>query len=89
MTPRDYRRLRPTRRLAVCALVALVGMIAAPCRAEPPSAQAPSDTQESGKSADLEGLLNLPIEQLAKTPIAVPSMDIPVTSVTKACASSG
>ena len=37
--------------------------------------------QTGGKSGN--DILNLDIEQLAKTPVVVPSMDIPVTSVTK------
>lgn len=57
-----------------------------PCWAEPPATGVPADTAPAKKPSDLEGLLNLDIEQLAKTPVApvsVPSMDTPVTSVTK------
>ena len=43
----------------------------------------------AANSGDLEGLLDLPIEQLAKMPVAVPSMDIPVTSVTKEASTVG
>jgi iron complex outermembrane receptor protein len=49
-------------------------------------------TAEQGKSADLAGLLDLPIEQLAKTPVTSgggPSMDTPVTSVTKEASTVG
>lgn len=66
-------------------LVVLAGMAGSPCRAEPAAApsEAAANTPPSGKSADLQGLLDLPIDQLAKAPVVVPSMDIPVTSVTK------
>ena len=43
----------------------------------------------AAQSSDLEGLLNLPIDQLAKTPVVVPSMDVPVTSVTKEASTVG
>ncbi|NLF06410.1 MAG: TonB-dependent receptor [Pirellulaceae bacterium] len=46
-------------------------------------AEAPSSVPAARASSDLEGLLNLDIEQLAKTPVVVPSMDIAVTSVTR------
>ena len=49
---------------------------------EPPTASSQTATP-TAKSGDLDGLLNLDIDQLAKTPVAVPSMDTPVTSVTK------
>ena len=42
-----------------------------------------------GPDRDPEGILNLDIEQLAKTPVVVPSMDIPVTSVTKEASTVG
>jgi hypothetical protein len=32
---------------------------------------------------DPKGILDLDLEQLAKTPVVIPSMDIPLTSVTK------
>lgn len=38
---------------------------------------------EKQQANDPEGILNLDIEQLARTPVVVPSMDIPVTSVTR------
>jgi iron complex outermembrane recepter protein len=50
----------------------------------------------SGKSGDLEKLLDLPIDQLAKTPVSsasasgsLPSMDTPVTSVNKEASTIG
>jgi iron complex outermembrane receptor protein len=47
-----------------------------------PAAQAAAEPRAgSGKAAG--DILNLDIEQLARTPVVVPSMDIPVTSVTK------
>lgn len=69
-------------------LVVLVAttMLEAPCRAEPPATDSPSGAATEKKPSDLEGLLNLDLEQLAKTPVtqtAIPSMDTPVTSVTK------
>jgi outer membrane receptor protein involved in Fe transport len=58
----------------------LAGLLTAPCRAESPP---PPTATSTAKSGDLDGLFNLDIDQLAKTPVAVPSMDMPVTSVTK------
>lgn len=43
--------------------------------------QAPSGREGGGKTGD--SILDLDIEQLAKVPVVVPSMDIPVSSVTK------
>ena len=54
-----------------------------------PSRQTAADPQagaggEGGRSGGgVSDILNLDIEQLAKTPVVVPSMDIPVTSVAK------
>ena len=50
-----------------------------PAGAGQPAANPPAGS--SGKAAN--DILNLDIEQLARTPVVVPSMDIPVTSVTK------
>jgi len=74
-----------TLRTRVVVFLILAGMLAAPCWAEPPAqtSQTPSNATSTGKSDDLGGLLNLDIDQLAKTPVVVPSMDMPVTSVTK------
>jgi iron complex outermembrane recepter protein len=44
---------------------------------------ASSNAPTADPSHDPENILNLDIDQLAKTPVVVPSMDIPVTSVTK------
>ena len=81
-----YRCVGQARCAGLWVFVLLAGMVSSPCWAEPPATQAPSNTPPAGKAADLEGLLNLDIEQLAKTPVtssASPSMDMPVTSVTK------
>jgi iron complex outermembrane receptor protein len=61
---------------------ALAQSEAAPGTAQPGGQTA---TQQAGGAADNSGkkILDLDIEQLAKTPVVVPSMDIPVTSVTK------
>ena len=64
-------------------------MAAAPCWAEPAAAPVSSNAAAAGKSGDIDSLLNLDIDQLAKTPVAVPSMDIPVTSVTKEASTVG
>jgi iron complex outermembrane recepter protein len=45
--------------------------------------QSAADTQAGGNSKAASDILNLDIEQLTKTPVVVPSMDIPVSSVTK------
>ena len=71
---------------ASAALLILAGMLAAPCRAEPPAAPATPSDAATTKAGDLENLLKLDIDQLSKTPVASaggPSMDTPVTSVTK------
>ena len=50
------------------------------------SSNAPADQPSAGPQTGSKpgnDILNLDIEQLAKTPVVVPSMDIPVTSVTK------
>ncbi len=50
--------------------------------ADSPAGQPAADSQAiSGKPGS--DILNLDIEQLTRTPVVVPSMDIPVTSVTK------
>jgi iron complex outermembrane recepter protein len=41
------------------------------------------ETSTARQSQNADNILNLDLEQLAKTPVVVPSMDIPVTSVTK------
>ena len=46
--------------------------------AESPAGDSPANLSDPTKS-----ILDLDIEQLARTPVVVPSMDIPVTSVTK------
>ncbi len=49
-----------------------------------PAAAATASASKNGDGNRAGGdILNLDIEQLAKTPVVVPSMDIPVTSVTK------
>lgn len=48
--------------------------------------------QAKAKPSDIEGLLNMDIEQLAKTPVTSgggPAMDMPVTSVTKEASTVG
>ena len=68
-------------RIAIGGIFLLVaGMIVRPCPAEPPASSAFAADTNSG---DPKEILNLDIEQLARTPVVVPSMDIPVTSVTK------
>ncbi len=47
--------------------------------AEPAGEQAPAGTPGNGAS----DILNLDIEQLSQTPVNVPSMDMPVTTVTR------
>ena len=47
-----------------------------------PPEQTAADRQ-AGAGGGVSDILNLDIEQLAKTPVVVPSMDIPVTSVAK------
>ncbi len=42
-----------------------------------------SSPSKGSPARDAGDILNLDIEQLAKTPVIVPSMDVPVTSVTK------
>ncbi len=79
-----YRSLAGTLLAATVALTATQTLAQAQDVTAPPESAAA--TQD--KSADLAGLLDLPIEQLAKTSI-VPSMDIPVTSVTKEASTVG
>lgn len=72
----------------------LAGLLAAPCWAEPPATETPSDASVAKKSSDLEKLLDLPVEQLSQTPVtpastSFPSMDTPVTSVTKEASTVG
>ena len=78
-------------RAGVCAIVASDGDTSA-CHAEAEPAKCEDAVRcaaAPAQSSDLEGLLDLPIEQLAKTPVVVPSMDIPVTSVTKEASTVG
>jgi iron complex outermembrane recepter protein len=49
----------------------------------PAAENAAGQTAEAQTSGDAKKLADLDIEQLAKTPVVVASMDIPVTSVTK------
>lgn len=65
-------------------------MAGSTCWAEPQEAAAPQQSaaapQGKETSSDLAGLLDLPIEELAKTPVVSgggAAMDMPVTSVTK------
>jgi iron complex outermembrane recepter protein len=70
---------------------AFLSAIVAICLSERPmlaqdGGNPPKEAPPATKPNDLEGLLELPIEQLAKTPVAptaFPSMETPVTSVTK------
>jgi iron complex outermembrane recepter protein len=91
MAPHNHRCLDPAYWAGVSTLVVLAGMIATPCQAEPPVAesQSPPSVATPGKSTELESLLDLPLDQLAKTPVVVPSMDVPVTSVTKEASTVG
>ncbi len=47
------------------------------------SAQSSATAEEGGRADKSNDILGLDIDQLAKTPVVVPSMDLPVTSVTK------
>ncbi len=64
-------------------LILMAGTLAAQCRADPPPAPGPPSATSTADSGSLDGLLNLDIDQLAKAPVTAPSMDMPVTSVTK------
>jgi iron complex outermembrane recepter protein len=64
--------------VAVLAITQVGRVFAADAPTEPSAAGAQA---EGGKASS--DILNLDIEQLAKTPVVVPSMDIAVTSVTK------
>ena len=56
----------------------------AQAEAAPSSPQAAATGNVGGAAGDSgKNLLNMDIDQLAKTPVVVPSMDMPVTSVTK------
>jgi iron complex outermembrane recepter protein len=94
MAQRNFRCLRHACYAAVCTIIATVGITGARCYAEPPTAPAetPTAKEDTGKSKDLEKLLDLPLEQLATTPIKSgggPAMDMPVTSVTKEASTVG
>lgn len=71
----------------------MAAMIGSPCRAEPPP-ESPADAAAAKRASDLEKLLDLPVEQLSKTPVATtttafPTMETPVTSVTKEASTIG
>jgi iron complex outermembrane recepter protein len=57
--------------------------------AQQTEATAPANAPTTQQSGGAKDILNLDIEQLAKTPVVVPSMDIPVTSVTKEASTVG
>jgi iron complex outermembrane receptor protein len=67
---------------ALVVVVLLVGLTESVARAQvekpPPNTTATTDQPNNAKD-----ILNLDLDQLVKTPVVVPSMDIPVTSVTK------
>ena len=85
------RLFRLPRQVIYCALFIMPLMLPALAIAQPPSAVAadnPSgptapDSRFDGPGVSSNPILDLDIEQLGKTPVVVPSMDIPVTSVTK------
>jgi iron complex outermembrane receptor protein len=77
-------------RVAISGIVLLVaGVMARPCPAEPSESPPSSAATADANSGDPKEILNLDIEQLARTPVVVPSMDIPVTSVTKEASTVG
>lgn len=92
MTKRCCQCLGRNCRVGVCAVVALLALVEGLCRAEPTGpAESPSNAP-AAKTGDLEGLLNMDIEQLAKTPVTSgggAAMDMPVTSVTKEASTVG
>lgn len=70
--------------LSICAWPLLQSVAYAQSSTVAPSA-ADTSASSTDKAADskAKSILDLDIEQLARTPIKVPSMDVPVTSVTK------
>ena len=72
-----------TRRIARVFLISILfaGAETAVAQQNAPAEAISPPANQNGQ--DGQGILNLDIDQLAKTPVVVPSMDIPVTSVTK------
>jgi iron complex outermembrane recepter protein len=73
-------------KVTACVLLATLWLSLASASAQTPSGGS-SGTQSSAQAENgikaADDILNLDIEQLAKTPVVVPSMDMPVSSVTK------
>ncbi len=69
--------------LLIFGLRCLLPAIAEAQSPPPPASSAPAQAPNS------DSILGLDIDQLAKTPVVVPSMDIPVTSVTKEASTVG
>lgn len=70
--------------ICVCFLSLLAPLAFAADQSSPESPSAePAASSDASPKGNGKTILDLDIEQLAKTPVKVPSMDIPVTSVTK------
>jgi iron complex outermembrane recepter protein len=85
-----------TGRIGVLLLSVLVlGTIGHIARAQEGEKPRQTDSGATGKSSDLEKLLDMPLDKLAQTPVTSaatsvgPSMDTPVTSVTKEASTVG
>jgi outer membrane receptor protein involved in Fe transport len=61
----------------------LIAPVSALAQSEPAGSSDGPATQAGSSGKPAGGILDMDLEQLAKTPVVVPSMDIPVTSVTK------
>jgi iron complex outermembrane receptor protein len=73
----------------VIAILLIPGTVLAQSAASPLTENSAGQASEQQPSGEGKKLADLDIEQLAKTPVVVPSMDIPVTSVTKEASTVG
>jgi len=67
----------------VIAILLIPGTVLAQSAGSPLAGDSAGQASEQQTNGEGKKLADLDIEQLAKTPVVVPSMDIPVTSVTK------
>ena len=70
-------------------VLTLIAPVSALAQSEPAGSSDGPATQAGSSGKPAGDILNMDIEQLAKTPVVVPSMDIPVTSVTKEASTVG
>ena len=64
-------------------ILMFIAPVSALAQSEPAGSSNGAATPPGSSGKPAGDILDLDLEQLAKTPVVVPSMDVPVTSVTK------